>query len=176
MNGVAQPEAPPPTLFNTALEAGLRAVVVLNAFAPRAFDLKTLLLFDYYAVHTGDVDVDVEASGEGPDSLHPPVAPRRGEVFVRRRLIEEGVAMMERAFLLDRVADADGLSFRARDVAAAMVDLMESPYNAHLRDASRWIAHCADIEGHDAFFARLAAGVERWGHEIDGEVAPRAPT
>lgn len=153
-----------PDLFNTPLEAGLRAVVILDAFAPRAFDLNTLSLLDYYAVHARDVDVDADA----PESLHPPVSPRRGEYFVRRRLVEDGLALMERAFLLDRVAMDDGFAFRTRDVAAAMVDLMQSDYNARLREAARWIAEQADVEGHDTFFGRLNAGVDRWRHEVDG--------
>lgn len=138
--------------------------MILDAFAPRAFDLKTLSLLDYYAVHARDVDVDADA----PESLHPPVSPRRGEYFVRRRLVEDGLALMERAFLLDRVAMGDGFAFRTRDVAAAMVDLMQSDYNARLREAARWIAEQADVEGHHTFFGRLNAGVDRWEHEVDG--------
>lgn len=156
----------PPKLFNSPLEAGLRAVILLDAFAPYAFDLKALSLLDYYVVHAGDIQVDAE----GLESLHPPVEARRGEFFVRRRLVEEGLALMERAFLLDRIADGNGLTFRARDVAAAMVDLMESPYNQRLRETSRWIAGCAEKEGHEAFFTRLENGVDRWTHEIEGEV------
>ncbi len=154
----------PPALFNTPLEAGLRAVVVLDAFAPRAFDLASLSLLDYYVVHSGDLDV---SGDERPESLHPAVAARMGEYFVRRRLIEEGLAMMERAFIIERVADEDGLSFRACGVAAAMVDLMETNYNAHLRKTAHWIAHFAEQEGYDAFFDRLAQGVSRWAHEIE---------
>lgn len=153
-----------PDLFNTPLEAGLRAVVILDAFAPRAFDLKTLSLLDYYAVHARDVDVAADA----PESLHPPISPRRGEYFVRRQLVEDGLALMERAFLLDRVAMDNGFAFKTRDVAAAMVDLMQSDYNAQLREAARWIAKQAEVEGHDTFFKRLNAGVDRWKHEVDG--------
>ncbi len=155
-----------PELFNTPLEAGMRAVIVLDAFAPHAFDLKSLSLLDFYVVHVGDIEADTQ----GPESLHPPVEARKGEFFVRRRLVEEGLALMERAFLLDKVADENGLTFRARDVAAAMVDLMESPYNLRLREASYWIAQCAEKEGHNAFFARLESGVGRWSHEVSGEV------
>lgn len=177
LDSTFEPSQPP--LFNTPLEAGLRAVVILDAFAPRAFDLAKLSVLDYYAVHTGDIDATVmpfdqrdDAKVEIPtmDSLHPPVAARKGEYFVRRRLIEEGVAMMERAFLLDRIADSEGLSFRARDTAAAMVDLMESEYNCHLRSASRWLAFLAEGVGDETFFSRLVEGVDRWSHEIDGEL------
>ena len=155
-----------PELFNSPLEAGLRAVVLLDAFAPHAFDLRSLSLLDYYVVHAGDIETDAE----GLESLHPPVAARRGEFFVRRRLVEEGLALMERAFLLDKIADGNGLTFRARDVAAAMVDLMESPYNRRLRETSRWIADCAEREGHETFFARLENGVGRWTHEVEGDI------
>lgn len=162
-----------PDLFNTPLEAGLRAVVLLDAFAPEAFDLTALSLLDYYAVHTGDLDIEgvrTSSDADQPSSIHPPVASRRGEYFVRRHLIEEGLEIMERAFLLDRVADENGLSYRARDVTAAMVDLMESEYNSQLRRAARWLAHVAEVEGRDAFIQRLILGVNRWTHEIDGEV------
>lgn len=167
-------------LFNTPLEAGLRAVVILDAFAPRAFDLANLSLLDYYAVHSADMiatDVELEEldgislDSSSTDSLHPPIASRKGEYFVRRRLIEEGVVMMERAFLIDRVANDEGLSFRARDVAAAMVDLMESEYNAQLRGITRRLARLAQIEGEESFFNRLADGVDRWAHEIEGEIS-----
>jgi hypothetical protein len=40
----------PPVLFNSPLEAGIRTVVILDAFAPEAFDLATLSLLDYYVV------------------------------------------------------------------------------------------------------------------------------
>ena len=169
MSVVASASTARPDLFNTPLEAGLRAVVILNAFAPRAFDLKTLSLLDYYAVHARDVDVDADA----PESLHPPISPRRGEYFVRRRLVEDGLALMERAFLLDRVMENEGFAFRARDVTAAMVDLMQSDYNHRLREAVRWIVDQAEAEGHDAFFGRLHAGVERWKHEVDGSLDGR---
>jgi hypothetical protein len=155
-----------PELFNSPLEAGMRAIVVLDAFFPHAFDLKNLSILDFYIVHTSDIEADLQ----GPESLHPPVDARKGEFFVRRRLVEEGLALMERAFLLERVADGNGLTFRAREVAAAMVDLMESPYNLQLREASRWIAHCAESEGHEVFFARLESGVGRWSHEVAGEI------
>ena len=173
MSGSNPPQHAKPDLFNTPLEAGLRAVVLLDAFAPDAFDLTALSLLDYYAVNTGDLDIEgvtTSAGADQPSSIHPPVASRRGEYFVRRRLIEEGLEIMERAFLLDRVANEHGLSYRARDVTAAMVDLMESEYNSQLRRAAHWLAHVAEVEGRDAFLQRLSSGVNRWSHEIDGEV------
>lgn len=50
-------------LFNSPLETGVRAVVVLNAAYPKAFDLSQVTWFDHLVVHTSDIG--------GPKSLHP---------------------------------------------------------------------------------------------------------
>ena len=42
-------------LFNSPLETGVRALVVLDAAHPMAFDLTYLTWFDHLVVHTGDV-------------------------------------------------------------------------------------------------------------------------
>jgi len=165
-----------PSLFNSPLEAGLRTLIILDAFAPAAFDLRQLSLLDYFAVYAEDLELDerdrsfaehTSLEDEAPSSLHPPIAARRGEYFVRRRVIEEGLVLMERAFLLDRVANEKGFSFRARDVSAAMVDLMESEYNSHLKGTARWIASVAQQEGYGPFFSRLSRGVDQWSEEIN---------
>lgn len=72
-----------PTLFNSPLETGVRAIVVLNAAYPRAFDVTEIAWFDHLVVHTGDIG--------GPQSLHPDVPQRSGELLVRRRLVEDGL-------------------------------------------------------------------------------------
>lgn len=154
-------ETMPPALFNTPLEAGLRALVILDAFAPEAFDLTTLSLLDYYLVHTGDAG--------GPDSVHPDLEAREGEYFVRRRLVEDGAAMMVRSFLIHRIPHEKGISFQACDTAGAMVDLMNTDYNRRLKRAAQWLADQAAEKGLDKFLAGLKSGIDRWTLEIIGE-------
>ena len=67
-------------LYNSKLEAGIRAVVVLEELRPSAADLAEMVLFDYVVVHTADLG--------GPASLHAELPGRKGELLVRRRLIE----------------------------------------------------------------------------------------
>jgi len=67
-------------LFNSRLEAGVRAVVVLEAIRPETIDLSEMVLFDHIVVHTADFS--------GPPSLHVDVPGRHGELLVRRQLIE----------------------------------------------------------------------------------------
>jgi ABC-three component (ABC-3C) system Middle Component 2 len=60
-------------LFNSRLEAGIRAVVVLESLRPETADLTEMVLFDHVVVHTGDLG--------GPASLHVDVPGRQGRVI-----------------------------------------------------------------------------------------------
>lgn len=160
--GVSLPVAQP-QLFNTPLEAGVRALLILDAFAPQAFDLATMSLLDYYIVHTGDAG--------GPPSLHPEINARAGEYFVRRHLVEEGLRLMTRASLVEQVFSGTGIAFRAHETATAMIDLFGSAYNLRLANAAKWLAHKAAAQGVDTFILGLKDSLERWSHEIVGKVA-----
>lgn len=149
-------------LFNTPLEAGVRAVLILDAFAPEAFDLGTMSLLDYYIVHTGDVD--------GPPSLHPELNARAGEYFVRRHLVEGGLLLMARASLVEQVFTSSGIAFRAHETATAMTELLGSTYNRRLAQSARWLSDEAAAQGIEPFLRHLKDGLERWSHEIVGGV------
>ena len=151
-----------PQLFNTPLEAGVRAVVILEAFAPEAFDVTTLSLLDYYVVHTADVG--------GPPSIHPELDARVGEYFVRRSLVEAGALLMTRAELLERVADDSGISYRSRENAAAMIDMMASGYNRRLHEAAVWLSNQAERRNREKFFEVLRRGVDGHLHEISSQL------
>lgn len=119
-------------LFNSHLETGMRAVVVLNAAYPGAFDLSQLTWFDHLVVHTSDIG--------GPKSLHPDVPHRSGELLVRRRLIEESLTLMRRLHLIDVLADERGFVYQASDEAYSFVELMRSKYACELKERAIWLA------------------------------------
>lgn len=152
-----------PQLFNTPLEAGVRALLILDAFAPQAFDLGTMSLLDYYIVHTGDAG--------GPPSLHPEINARAGEYFVRRHLVEEGLLLMARASLVEQVFTGSGIAFRAHETATAMIDLFGSAYNRRLAEAAQWLAREAVDQGVDVFIQGLKDDLERRSYEIVGRAA-----
>jgi hypothetical protein len=152
-------------LFNSALETGVRALVVLNAAHPKAFDLSHLTWFDHLVVHTADVG--------GPVSLHPDVPQRTGELLVRRRLIDGGVALMRRMHLVEVIADQAGIAYRASDEAPAFVELMRTKYSKELIARARWLAeHVLTLPS--AELERLIAErIGRWAVEFQAE--GRAP-
>ena len=65
MGSVDRP-APSTHPFNSTLETGIRALVVLEAFHPRRCDLLEMTWLDHLVVHTGDLD-----DPDAPSSLRP---------------------------------------------------------------------------------------------------------
>lgn len=136
-----------PGLFNSPLEAGIRAVVLLEYLRPETLDLSELVLFDHVVVHTADLG--------GPPSLHPEVPGRKGELLVRRRLIEASLQLMQRCHLVDQESAEEGIVYRASEEAAAYVELLETEYSVQMKACARWLA--GQVKTHSKVqFKRLA--------------------
>ena len=86
--------------FNSPIETGIRALILLAESYPALIDLQRLLEYDYIMVHTADVD--------GPPSIHPALPLRSGELLVRRELIERGLMLMIGRGLVTRHATTEG--------------------------------------------------------------------
>lgn len=142
------------SLFNSPLEAGIRAVVVLECVRPLALDLTDMVLLDHLVVHTADIG--------GPASLHPGVPSRRGELLVRRQLLETSIDLMRRCHLIEQVATDEGLLYRASDEAATYVELLESPYSNQLKRCARWIAEQLEGSGRSDFMNSIRARIGDW--------------
>lgn len=128
-----QASAPPP--FNSVLETSIRALVLLEAFYPRRCDLTEMTWLDHLVVHTADIDVDA------PESLHPDLPNRAGELFVRRRLVERSLRLMHQIHLVDVEDTEDGIVFSASDEAPSFLDLLRAPYTVELKRRAGWMAN-----------------------------------
>src|SRR5688572_8487641 len=106
----------PASPFNSPFETGVRTVVILQAAAPNEFDLEQLTTLDHFVVHTGDLG--------GPDSLHPPVQARWAELVVRRKLVQDGLALMVLKGLVRYHVNDKGHYYSAGDEAATFVEHM----------------------------------------------------
>src|SRR5437660_5347494 len=100
--------------FNSPIETGVRALILLAESYPEQLDLQRILEFDYILVHTGDVD--------GPPSIHPALPLRSGELLVRRQLIERGILLMISRGLVGRSATENGFTYHAQDDAGPFLD------------------------------------------------------
>jgi hypothetical protein len=157
----AKPTRP---LFNSPLETGVRSVVLLNAAHPKKFDLGALTLLDHVVVHTADIG--------GPESLHPTIPQRTGELLVRRQLVEAGLLLMRRIHLVDMETTNEGLYYAAADDASSIVDLMRTPYAVALKQRANWLAD--HLRDHDVAEIRkaMAERIDVWATEFQQVASP----
>lgn len=122
--------------FNSKLETGIRALVVLDAFYPRRCDLTEMTWFDHLVVHTGDFD-----GQDVPESLHPDLPNRAGELLVRRHLVEQSLRIMQQMHLIEVFECETGIEFCASDEAPSYLDLLQTPYSLALKQRAKWLAN-----------------------------------
>lgn len=121
--------------FNSTLETGIRALVVLEAFYPRRCDLLEMTWLDHLVVHTGDLD-----GQDVPESLHPDLPNRAGELLVRRQLVEKSLRLMRQVHLVEVFETEDGIAFGASEDAPSYLDLLQAPYSLALKERAKWMA------------------------------------
>lgn len=169
MAKVADAKASEPVpLFNSALETGVRAVIILDAAYPRAFDLAHLTWCDHLVVHTSDID--------GPESLHPDIPQRTGELLVRRRIVEDGVKLMRRLHMIEAEVGDHGIAYRASEDASAFVEALRSEYSNELKQRAVWLASFLKKQSDSGLANLISERIGRWTVEFQGEAGnPSTP-
>lgn len=158
-------------VFNSPVETGLRVLVILNATYPNRMDLQQVLYYDYLTVHSGDVD-------GGPKSLHPQVPNRSGEIFVRRKILEDGIELFISSGLIEKVYTLKGIEYQAGENATPFLDMLNENYTLELAKRAQWVVKefgHQTIEQLDRF---IKNNLDKWGGEftfcsVGGEVDGR---
>ncbi len=143
-----------PRLFNSVFETGVRAIFVLVSVYPESLDLEDLVALDHLVVHAEDVG--------GPKSLHPATTTHATEMLVRRELVYDGLLLMQARSLVDRLANSEGIFYRAGDEARNFVAYLTSPYFKQLAEAARFLASLRTSLGKPAFYELVEDQLERW--------------
>jgi len=145
-------------IFNSPIETGMRALILLAASYPMQLDLQRLLEYDYMMVHTGDVD--------GPPSIHPALPLRSGELLVRRQLIERGLMLMASRKLVTRHATPNGFMYQAEDDAGPFLDTLTAEYLTDLKDRAEWVVdRFRDMTDQEIRFM-LTRVYDQWSREF----------
>lgn len=144
----------PKSPFNSSLETGVRALVILVESYPQSMDLQRLVDFDYLVVHSEDVD--------GPESLHSPLPMRAGELLIRREIIESGIMLMMSRGLLERISTDSGIEYIASDTAMPFVKNLVSPYWEALKDRAAWAVERFGEVSDTALHAVTARFFDKW--------------
>ena len=146
-------------VFNSPVELGLRALMLLAESYPKPLDLHRLVILDYLLVHSGDLE-------GGPPSLHPPSPLRAGEVSIRRGLLEDGLHLFATKGLVYRVVDESGICYTVQDLAAVFLDALSSNYSGILRNRARWAVDNAGSLSEDEATKLLEKTIGRWKTEF----------
>lgn len=150
--------------LNSPFEVGLRVLTLLAAAFPAHLDINRLVLLDHGLLHSADLD--------GPESLHPPIPVRVGELGVKRRHIEDGLHLMLQAGLAEMVAEDGGIEFRASDSSESFLRLLESDYARALHERARWVvAELGHIDDH-GLRERMREVSSHWSEEFEVIPAP----
>ena len=150
--------------FNSPIETGMRALILLAESYPEQLDLQRILEFDYIMVHTGDVD--------GPPSIHPALPLRSGELLVRRQLIERGLMLLISRGLISRHATPNGFMYQAEDDAGPFLDALSAEYLDDLKDRAVWVIdRFGEMSDHDIRIM-LSTIYDQWSREFQ---APEQP-
>jgi len=113
--------------------------MLLSEAFPAHLDLNRLVLLDHGLLHSSDLG--------GPESLHPPLPIRAGELGVKRRTIEGGLEVMIRADLAKMNVGEDGIQFSASEDAEGFVNLLATSYASALHDRASWVVdHFGTLE------------------------------
>jgi hypothetical protein len=150
-------------LFNTPLESALRSLMLLSRLSPLKCDLHRLKIFDYFLLHSGDVE-------HGPASLHPPSPFRSGELLIRQKLIKQGLTLLIAKGLAEVVFDSDGINYRATELAGPFMRYFESPYATRAMQRAEWVATTFASMSDRDLQQYVDSNLGRWGTEFTNEV------
>jgi hypothetical protein len=150
--------------FNSPIETGMRALILLAESYPEQLDLQRILEFDYIMVHTGDVD--------GPPSIHPALPLRSGELLVRRQLIERGLMLLISRGLISRRATPNGFMYRAEDDAGPFIDALSAEYLDDLKNRAMWVVDRFSEMSDQEIRVMLSNVYDQWSREFQ---APEQP-
>ncbi len=148
--------------FNGPIEIGLRALCVLTTAFPTAYALQRLVVFDYFLVHSDDIE-------GGPEGLHPQTPHRGGEILVRRGVLQDGLTLYESRGLIKRVYQDGGIFFAATDRSADFLDTLSTEYLKALRERSNWVVDSFGLLADGELDAMVRERIGTWGAEFSME-------
>lgn len=147
-----------PATFNGPLEAGIRAVSILAAAYPQAYDLQRLVALDYLLVHTRDID--------GPENLHPPTPMQSAELLVRRKLVEQSLLLMMTRHLVEREVTPEGIKYVAGENAATFLASVSSSYLVALKERASWLIDALGNHTDEQFRIVMRRFPDKWIEEF----------
>ncbi|MGG3662494.1 ABC-three component system middle component 2 [Bacillus gobiensis] len=149
-------------VFNTPLELGLRALIILKEAAPNSLDLNRIIIYDYILTHSEDVD-------EFMQSLHPAIPNRFGELALKRKIMQEGLNLMCSRELIDIEYTENGINYKANKLSEYFVRYFDSSYANSLVEYSQWLNNRFSNFTDSELNSYINKNISKWGSEFTKE-------
>ena len=151
-----------PAPFNSPIEIGLRALMMLTEAFQVTYGLQTLVVYDYMLVHSDDIP-------GGPSGLHPKTPHRSGELLVRRAVLQQGLTLYESRGLLCRHYRHSGVAWGATERSAIFVDSLDTEYVVALGERAAWLIEEYGHSSSADLAALVSHNLGEWGAEFEME-------
>lgn len=145
--------------LNSPVEVGVRVLMVLTEAYPEKLDVNRLVLLDHGVLHSADLG--------GPESLHPALPVRAGELSVKRDAVEAGLQLMIRAGLVQMSLTPDGVQFHAGEGAHHFVEILGSTYATTLHERVAWVVRNFDDLSENSLRRQMRGIFASWSEEFE---------
>lgn len=154
-------------IFNSPVEIGIRALIILDKFSPRSLDFQRILYFDYLILNSGDYP-------KGPPSLHPKLPNRSSAVGIRRKDLTDGLDLLVSRDLVVRDFSAkEGVLFRSTDVAKVFLKYFSTQYHLDLSVRAQWIYESFAALPMNSLISTVETESGEWGVEFSKDLTSR---
>lgn len=118
-------------IYNTPIELGLRALVILHGRNREVMDLEKIMYLDYLCLNTSDLN--------GPQSLHAPTPNRGVQVFAKKALLQKGISIMLSKELIELTVKPDGFYYGISAAGELFLTMFQTKYFLEFVDRSSWV-------------------------------------
>jgi len=145
-------------LFNTPLEVGFRALVILHQFPDQSLDLEQLMYFDYLSLNTNDVG--------GPASLSAPIPNRGVQVYARKDLLQKGLTILLSKELIEFVGNERGFNYSISSAGKKVLELFSTKYFQELDNRTAWVSEKFGKMSVSELRLYMGENISHWGGEF----------
>ncbi len=146
-------------IFNSPIEVGIRALLILAEFSPKKLDLKDLVYLDYFLVHSSDV-------GEGPKSIHPPSPFRSGEIAVKREILKKSLQILHKKSLVEAELSSDGIKYKITETGVTFSTSQNTSYAQLLKERAVWVKETFGTLSQSDLDKYVTDNIQSWGAEF----------
>lgn len=145
-------------VFNTPLEIGFRALIILGKCEDKRLEVEQLMFLDYLSQNTNDHG--------GPSSLGAPIPNRGVQAFARKEVIQKGVTILLSKDLATIHIDKNGFSYSINQAGLKFLQLCNTPYFLQLTERVAWVVQHFDNMSSEDLRGYINKRVPNFGGEF----------